>query len=281
MQAHPALFGVGGVIMTVRDSSSYGYVNTILSDMFNAICSVLPVSTYAFKGGYVLKSILDSHPSTKDLRRTTDLDMDVSSEEYFDMVIQALIPVAEKWISRGVVQSYKYAKPTEKMVGYFKLYRKPSQNIRAFVFCGVDIGLHPLYYGIVRLNNGINVYSIERMLSDKLWAMYTGTEKLIIHRAKDILDVYLICRYYSEQGRSLDTQGLVYGIRVHMQQSGIYKLGTSNLERLFINKPQTVYNALSSLINSVRVSDDFRSDLNINTILKTTIKFLNSVRDLL
>lgn len=267
--------------MTVRDSLSYGYVNMMLSDMFNAICSVLPVSTYAFKGGYVLKSILDTHPSTKDLRRTTDLDMDVSSEEYFDMIIQALIPVAERWISKGVVQFYKYAKPTEKTVGYFKLYKKPSQNIKAFVFCGVDIGLHPLYYGIVRLNNGINVYSIERMLSDKLWALYIGTEKSIIHRVKDILDVYLICRYYSEQSKSLDTQSLVYGIKVHMQQSEVYNLGTSNLERLIINKPQAIYNALNSLVNSVRVSDEFKADLNINTVLKTTINFLNSARDLL
>lgn len=267
--------------MTIRDVSNYVYVKIILNDMYRAICSVLPVSSYAFKGGYVLKSILDSYPTTKDLRRTTDIDIDISSEEYFSEIINALIPVAETWIARGIVNSYKYSKPTKQISGYFKLYKKPSANSKAFVFCGVDIGLHPIFYGIIRLNSGINVYSIERMLSDKVWVMFTGTDKLLIHRSKDILDIYLILRYYSEQNKQLNTQELKVDIYHKMSEAGVQYLGRSNLETLFINNPKVVYNAVYSLINSVRVSVEFREDLNVNTIIKTTIKFLNSVRDLL
>ena len=267
--------------MSVKDASNYLYVKIILNDMYQAICSVLPVSSYAFKGGYVLKSILDTNPSTKDLRRTTDLDMDISKEEYYDMIINALIPVGDKWIARGVVSSYKYTKPTERTSGYFKLYKKPSENVRSFVFCGIDIGLHPLFYGIIQLNNGVNVYSLERMVSDKLWVMFIGTKKQILHRSKDILDIYLVLRYLTEQHKSLNKQELLKNINMRIKTNGVSLSNKSNLETLFLSDPKAVYNSMHSLISSVRVAVEFKNDLDINSIIKTTIVFINSVRGLL
>lgn len=177
----------------------------ILHDLYSLIGSRLPSSSYAMKGGYVLRSLLDEVAETRDIRYTEDIDVSIKGIEYFGSIVDAVLPYIQRLIANGTIYSYKIQEPNIETgrSGYIKLYRKATANTRAYVYCGIDVDIRALDYGIVTLNDGMSSYSIERMLADKFMALYFGDLKRILHSSKDIVDIYLICFQYISKIRKV------------------------------------------------------------------------------
>lgn len=255
----------------------------ILQDMFSIVRSVLPTSSYAFKGGYMLKTILNSSAKTRNIRHTTDLDIDISSEEYFDKIVDSLKPYLESLKSAGVIYSYMFKRPqikgTRNISGSVRLYRKGSENTKKYVFCGIDIGVHPLFYGIVQMVDGTNVYSLERSLADKFCAMYFQEEKGILHRAKDIMDLFLIQQYLTEQSVQLNFKLILFSIHSKLEDMRLSALpDVSSLERIYVYKKTALVDAVKQTIMSERIQEELLDYSSASDIIKSAISFVNVLR---
>lgn len=254
----------------VRDVREY-----MLDEIFNAIKCNFDVSEYAFKGGYVLKSILGGG-----VRRTTDIDLSVGRVEYFDRVIEIIEPLARKWVSDGLIYSYKINKPKKCSTGNIKFYRKHSENTRAFVYCGIDVDLHPINYGILRLDDGSNVYSIERMLSEKFWTMYTLNEKVLLHRVKDALDIYLVCEYHRQNKLEINDSLVVEYVKELMKINGYRNLRCmSMLEMVTIKDVGSVLARLEEE-KMTRISDGMRMYVDNSGVITCSLNYVNYIRGL-
>ncbi len=180
------------------------------------------MSSYAFKGGYILKIILGGEG--EDIRRTTDIDLSIGRIDYFDKIVEIIEPLAKKWVSTRSIYSYKINRPKENSTGNIKFYKKFSENIKAFVYCGIDIDLHPINYGIIVLTGGGSAYSVERMLAEKFWAMYTSNEKILVRRIKDVLNIYLLEEYNRQNHVVLKEFLLIRCIQELMVKKGYQEL---------------------------------------------------------
>lgn len=255
----------------------------ILDDMIEIITGILPTNAYALKGGYVLKNILNSSPSTRDVRHTSDIDIDLSVEEYYDLIICGLTPYLDSLVQRDIIHSYscrplKHLKDGRFASAAVRLYRKRDENSPKFVYCGVDMNIHPLYYGVVSFN-GIPVYSLERIVSDKFLALYTGDREQILHRVKDVLDLYLIDQYIKERGVSLDFKIIATNITERLGRGSVADLrNPSHLERLFISDYNSVVISMERLIKSNRVSKEMLNYSSSSAIIRHVIEILNSLR---
>lgn len=252
----------------------------ILHDLYSLIGGKLPSSSYAMKGGYVLRSLLDEVAETKDIRYTEDIDVSVKGIEYFSSIVDAVLPYIQRLIANGTIYSYKIQEPNIETgrSGYIKLYRKATANTRAYVYCGIDVDIRVLDYGSITLNDGMSSYSIERMLADKFMALYFGDLKRILHRSKDIVDIYLIVKYLKASNTSVSISSITRSIKEQLASQGITKLGLcSSLENVYMNNLQLLLREMNSVKNFKR--SNFNDD-NI-VVLNYVIQFINYVRSML
>lgn len=163
---------------------------TILDRMFSLIVSNDSLSAYAFKGGYVLSNFICKNSG---LRSTSDLDVSVESKFDFQLIIDSVSPYLNSLKQSGVIYDYKIKEPLvtklRNVSGGIKVYRKKDSNSKKYVFVGIDVSIHSLSYGLVSIQ-GVNVYSIERSLADKLSAMYSS-ESTVVRRVRDLYDLYI------------------------------------------------------------------------------------------
>lgn len=250
----------------------------MLDEMFNILKSSLPIEAYAMKGGYILSAILNTDGNTKDFRRTSDIDLDVTSKDYFTVIVDRLTPLLESWVKGCKIYKYSISGPKNTATGNIRLYRKRDANTKAFVFCGVDIAIHPLSYGIMMLEDGFPCYSIERMLADKFWSMYfTSNKKMLYHRIKDILDIHLIGRYLNTNEKSLNEDLLISSVKKRMEMVNVSKLSSiSNFELLFQSYPESVVDVLRKEIE-FRISPKMICTLNVEDVISDSLAFINYV----
>lgn len=266
------------VIMCSNKDKLFVEKQWMLDQMFDIVKSVLPVEAYAMKGGYILKSILNTSSLTRNTRTTSDIDLDVASNEYFELIVNSLIPLIESCVKEGRIYKYSISNPRTNVTGNIKLYRKKDENTKAFVFCGIDIAVHPISYGIMMLEDELPCYAIERMLADKFWSMYhTSSKKILYHRIRDLLDIYLIGRYLESNCTEIKEDLLIKCVKSRMQSSGVSSVGDiSNIEILFQKYPESVYDLVSGEINN-RISSSMRSTVLAEDVINEGLAFINYV----
>lgn len=250
----------------------------MLDNIFQIIKNVMPIESYAMKGGYILKNILNTSSITKGTRVTSDIDLDVISRDYFEVVIDNVKPVIEEWVQKGRINKYSITYPKEGSTGNIKLYKKRDENSKAFVFCGIDLAIHPVSYGTIVLSNGLRCYSIERMLADKFWSMYSIKDKKVLyHRIKDLLDIYLIGRYLNGNGLNINENVLVKCVKMRMKLAGVTSLSSmSSIESVFQMYPESIYDVVNREI-SIRVSSNMRRSIDANAVISEGLSFINYV----
>lgn len=149
-------------------------------------------SDAAFKGGYLLSSILENDEVTKSFsRKTQDVDLSIMKIENYKRVKLVLKEIAENLLTRGLIESYKMKEDiTATSSGGIVMYKNTGEKI------GVDVGLHDITYGTQLYNlkvDGVNGFTIERMLSDKLTAILSRKR---FRRTKDLYDFYVLTNLY-------------------------------------------------------------------------------------
>lgn len=141
----------------------------------------------AFKGGYMLNQLLKGHSRT-----THDIDFSIALKGDYDGVKRILQKIAEDFISKNLISSYKIKEDiAERCSGGIDMFDDSGRKV-----LGVDVGLHNISYGIKHYDlsfTGVEAFSIERMLADKLIAITTRKR---FRRAKDLFDVYAITSFF-------------------------------------------------------------------------------------
>ena len=282
MQAHPALFGVGGNYMGNIELENLR--NEIIEDLVKIIGEVIPLEGYAIKGGYLLKKILNGCEKTANIKSTLDLDIDISCEEYQDMLFDALTEYLNKIQMEGKIYSYTLTKPGisksgKPTAGRVRMYRKFDANCRKWLFCSLDFDVHPLFYGIVTYD-GKPGYSIERIIADKFMAMYMSVERSVLHRSKDIVDLYLINQYIAERDYLLDYSIIVAVIRERLVR--VYKTSVlpsmSAMEELILNVPQELYSAVRDCLESDRVNEELLDYSSVEEMVRKVLNMVNYIK---
>lgn len=156
----------------------------------------------AFKGGWMLNQIIPNES-----RQTHDIDFSIDTGGNYEKVKIVLKAIGDYFIKLGLVDSYKVKETIkETMSGGIDFYADDGSKI-----LGVDVGWHQLTYGtkIYNLSIGdLNAWSIERMLSDKIHAIFTPKR---FRRVKDLYDVYVILEQFDVDFKSfkknLDDRG--------------------------------------------------------------------------
>lgn len=157
----------------------------ILDYIMVQLCSCLDTKKIAFKGRYVLnKIIMDEVP-----RATVDVDFSIQTREYYNAVKEVLRSIGENLVNDGLFNEFSVKEDaTETCSGGLDLKRGTGSQKKL----GVDVGVHDITHGIVPVNIlGVDVsrFSVERMLSDKLSAIYSRKR---FRRPKDLYDFYII-----------------------------------------------------------------------------------------
>lgn len=252
----------------------------MLDEMYTIIKKNMPVGTYAFKGGYILKSLLNSCETTKNVRRTTDLDVDISSEDMFDLLVKILTPYMESLKNKGEIYSFTCSRPQIKngipISGTIKLRVKDSPNTRAHVICGIDVGVHPLFFGVIQLNDGATCLSLESMLADKFCALCYNSRKDIIRRSKDILDIYLVGQFVKECKYSLNKNIIIRKVCNSRNFKGA--IGRSSLELVFQTDYDSLMASMYNLLDSTRVDKSILEYSSAKEIVSSALNFVNYMR---
>lgn len=154
------------------------------------LCHCLDTTKMAFKGGYILNKII-----TQEIPRATmDVDFSISIKEYYDNVKIVLNDIGSSLVSDGIIDSYEIKESVEeRSSGGIKLHRE-SSSVKDL---GVDVGLHDIDHGVVPINIlGVEAqrFSVERMLSDKILAIYSRKR---FRRPKDLYDFYIITNCFN------------------------------------------------------------------------------------
>ena len=135
-----------------------------------------------YKGGYTLMKLMPDYA-----RYSHDIDFSISTEEEYKELIPVLTELGEDLLRKGIIIKYE-VKPTihPTISGGIELYR---DNIKKL---GIDIGWHDTSYGMVDweiLGFTEKRFSVERMLSDKISAIYSRKR---FRRSKDLYDVLIL-----------------------------------------------------------------------------------------
>lgn len=156
----------------------------ILDFIMLNLCSRLEINKLAFKGGYILSKIVPKD----EVRATRDIDFSIANKEYYEVVKKILTSIGDELISLGVCDSYEVKDDIhETMSGGINYYMSDGSR-----HMGVDVGLHDISFGIRKINincSDINAFAIERMLSDKISAMFSRKR---FRRSKDLYDFYIL-----------------------------------------------------------------------------------------
>lgn len=137
----------------------------------------------AFKGGYMLNQLM---PEVS--RMTRDVDFSVDSAEQYEKIKVILKDIGDYLVQNEIICYYKVKDsiaPTQS--GGIDFY--DSNNSRCL---GVDVGWHQIVSGTkwydLKLGQ-VHAFSVERMLSDKIHAIFTPKR---FRRTKDLYDVYYL-----------------------------------------------------------------------------------------
>jgi hypothetical protein len=147
------------------------------------LCERIDVSVSVFKGGYVLTKLIPN-----EARLTEDIDFSISEERQYYDIIPVLKDLGENLLSLGIIASYE-VKDTIAPTSSGGIKMMPvdgSSNIK------IDIGWHDLSWGVSSwqcLGFNCNRFEVERMLSDKISAIYSRKR---FRRTKDIYDFYIL-----------------------------------------------------------------------------------------
>lgn len=155
----------------------------ILDYIMVFLCERIDVSVSVFKGGYVLTKLIPN-----EARLTEDIDFSISEERQYYDIIPVLKDLGENLLSLGIIASYE-VKDTIAPTSSGGIKMMPvdgSSNIK------IDIGWHDLSWGVSSwqcLGFNCNRFEVERMLSDKISAIYSRKR---FRRTKDIYDFYIL-----------------------------------------------------------------------------------------
>lgn len=256
-------------------------VASILDDMYNIVKSSLSNDVYSFKGGFILKKVLESKEETKGIRRTTDIDMSILDEITFKAIEESLVPYLNIKKEEGIIHSYKFKLPmvegNRNSSGGVKVFYKPSESEAKRVLCGIDISYHPLDYGVIIFNDGSSVYTIERMLADKLCVMFASEDKLL-RRIRDVLDIYLIIKYLGDSD-NLEINALIHCLRQRSIESNVDFKKLSTLEVMCANVDSwgILLDRFNSFLKSEKVSNYYLGKGNTTECIMDVIKFINFI----
>lgn len=160
----------------------------VLDYIMTELCLSLDITKLAFKGGYVLNNILPKNVA----RRTTDIDFSISEKLYYESVVKCFERIGDTLVKVGIAESYEIKDEIrETMSGGIKIHT--PNKVRDL---GVDVGLHDTSYGVDNVNIigfDVNKFMIERMLADKMSAMFSRKR---FRRPKDLYDFYVLTEYF-------------------------------------------------------------------------------------
>ena len=164
--------------------STSSTVPEILDWIMIKLCTELDVREMAFKGGYMLSKLLPEN----EVRGTRDIDFSIMTKNYYEDIKRVMAAIGEELFKLGVVSSYEI-KPTVEptMSGGVNYYMADETK-----HIGIDVGLHDISYGVHSVTvtgQAVNAFTPERMLSDKISAMFTRKR---FRRSKDLYDLYVI-----------------------------------------------------------------------------------------
>lgn len=242
-----------------EDISSIGPDSTdieILDYIIVFVCSrIKSVTSYAAKGGYVLMKIIP------DLARYShDIDLSISSGEQYELVKEVLHELGDILKSKDVISGYEIKEtisPTSS--GGIKLMREGNKKD-----LGIDIGWHDLSYGIKSwniLNEDFERFTVERMLADKLSAIYSRKR---FRRTKDLYDVHIItssCTVDADKVREyLERRGIDWDaspfkdVVIKEYARGYDKLDITSCNGKLIDKPDfsVCMKSLARLVAAIR-----------------------------
>lgn len=137
----------------------------------------------AFKGGYMLNQLM---PSVS--RMTRDVDFSVVSDIKYEKIKDELRIIGDYLQQVGAISSYRIKDTiTPTSSGGIDFYDSNGGK-----YLGVDVGWHQLRNGTKWYDLSIghlHAFSVERMLSDKVHAIFTPKR---FRRTKDLYDVYYL-----------------------------------------------------------------------------------------
>jgi predicted nucleotidyltransferase component of viral defense system len=192
--SHPEIFGDLEVIDPKENPLDYMVVE---------ITNALGQLNLAYKGGYILNKRIPN------CRYTRDIDLSIPKTELYEKVKEVLEEISNRFLKEGVASSSAIKRNvTETSSGGIQFYDQDGAKIM-----GVDVGVHPLSYGVTSLSLGfkeVNVFTIERSLADKFSVICSPKR---FRRVKDLYDVYMLITMFdvswgkfqeSEQRRRVD-----------------------------------------------------------------------------
>lgn len=236
----------------------------ILDYVVAGLCKCLDTKKMAFKGGYVLNKIIkDDVP-----RNTIDVDFSIQIEDYYGRVKQVLCNIGESLKCNGIIDAYELKQDISLTCSVgIKLIR----NTKDKKDLGVDVGLHNIEHGIVPINligNDAYRFSVERMLSDKISAIYSRKR---FRRPKDLYDFYIITNCFDvdlkllrneveirggiEWNLSPMKQEIVEEYRKAYNKLNISRVSSSDIEDATLYPFDDVISRLSSFVSCMYTKD--------------------------
>ena len=205
-----------------------------LDSIFELLINSDIVNSLVFKGGYILKS------KTKESRATSDIDLSLDSYNSFLNILSTLKLISENLISKGYIDKY---------IIQDNLQLGKSARIRFIhnqaTLCHIDISIHDISYGTTSLiinDNSISVFSLERMMADKLSVLFSDTR---YRRAKDLYDVYQILSTCNLNGDTL--RYCIQARNIDFSNSPFTEANLKKLEHAYNKLNIKEYNTLNIL----------------------------------
>lgn len=252
-------------------------MDTIFTELKNNSKSI---GAFALKGGYVLTKYTVKN---KNLRCTSDIDMSVASLKVFHNIMAVIEPIAIRLKNEGVIFDYKIKEPyvddTRNTSGGIKfkrkVKRKVSPNTKVFFFCGVDISIHSMEYGLVTRDDGVVTFSDERSIADKISVIFNRDLYTICRRCRDLYDLYL----YSK----LNTVFIPESMLRCLKERNVNLSKLSNFEkylRVDEDREQILAELEKMLSSGVRVDYEFAKKIKISPtkIVKEVEKVISVLR---
>lgn len=231
----------------------------ILDYVMVRLCELMDVREVAFKGGYMLSQMLPKNES----RATTDIDFSIYRKEYYKVVKDALCTIGDELVSFNICSEYKVKEDVQPtMSGGIDFYK--SDGSKAL---GVDVGLHDLSWGIERVEvqgKGIIAFTPERMLSDKISAMFTRKR---FRRSKDLYDLYVI-----SNNHDIDMETL----RLYISNRGELDYGLSPIRDEIMDGYRHAYDMLQ-IDRGVQKTIEYRQKPGFDTVIQRLKIFVDNL----
>ena len=189
MKNNPDIFGE----LDLSEHFDFSTDDSVLDYIVFVITMRLGLENIAYKGGDILNKLI---PNT---RKTYDVNFSIARKELYEDVKIILNELGKLFITKGIIDSYDVKENiTDTTSGAIK-FNKDGHSI-----LGVDVGLHPLGYGITSLKLdyvNINRFTVERSLADKISVICSRKR---FRRVKDLYDTYMFISLFSIDGTLLN-----------------------------------------------------------------------------